>query len=763
MDTAVNILLVDDDPKLKKILSDILRAKGYTPTFTATGKEALDSIRQEKPDIALIELRLEDMSGLDVMKEIKKYSPDTECILITGQASQASAIESIHLGAYSYILKPYNLDQLLLTIHRALEKRKAEKALQESQRRIATLMSNLPGMAYRCKNDPDWTMEFVSDGCQPLTGYKPEDLLDNALLSYADIIHLADRRMAWNDIQDALKDKRPFQLIYRIITATGEEKWVWEQGRGVFGKKGNLIALEGFITDITERKRIELALRESETQYRDLMENAPLGVLSVDRQGRIVEVNSQLVQLLGSPSVEATKRINLFTFQPLVATGVADHFRQCLENGEAGVFETPYTSKWGHPVYLRCHIRPIEDRNHEIVGVQGIVEDISNAKQIETQLRQAQKMEAIGTLAGGIAHDFNNILAAIIGYSELALTKVELNSSLYSDLQEVFKAGIRAKELVKQILTFSRQTEQKLKPVQIKLIIKEALKLLRASLPTSIEIRQNLRSTNTVLADPTQIHQILMNLCTNAGHAMRDKGGILQVNLMDEELDAEFAARHPDITPGSYMKLSVADTGHGIPSEILQYIFDPFFTTKKREEGTGMGLSVVHGIVKGHEGTLTVSSEPEKGSIFNVYLPVIESGAQLDIRATEPLPTGTEQVLFVDDEKLLADLGKQMLERYGYRVSLRTSSVEALELFNAKPDQFDLVITDMTMPNMSGLELAAEIIGRRPEMPIILCTGFSERVSQAGAEAAGIRAFMMKPVSLDGLIRTVRQVLDDVE
>jgi nitrogen-specific signal transduction histidine kinase len=388
-----------------------------------------------------------------------------------------------------------------------------------------------------------------------------------------------------------------------------------------------------------------------------------------------------------------------------------------------------------------------------------IFHNVTEQKRLEVQLRQAQKMEAIGTLAGGIAHDFNNILSSVIGYTELAIDDVKRESLLHSHLQEVLNAGLRAKDLVKQILTFSRQTDQETKPIQIKPIAKEVLKLIRASLPTTIEIKQNLESDATVLADPTQIHQVLMNLCTNADHAMCKKGGLLDVSLVDVELGPDYADQHPDLKPGPYLKVTVNDTGHGIPSNVLDRIFNPFFTTKEKGEGTGMGLSVVHGIVKSHGGAITVYSEPEKGSVFNVFLPAIEKQIELGKRMKKPVPKGTERILFIDDELSLVDMGKKLLESLGYDVVTRTSSIEALELFKARSDHFDLVITDMTMPNMTGENLAKEFIQIEPDIPVILCTGFSAGINEDKARTMGIQALVYKPILKRDLAETIREVL----
>lgn len=385
--------------------------------------------------------------------------------------------------------------------------------------------------------------------------------------------------------------------------------------------------------------------------------------------------------------------------------------------------------------------------------------DIEKSR-LEMQLYQAQKMESIGTLAGGIAHDFNNILSSIIGFTELALYNVEKGTQLYGDLQEVYTAGNRAKELVNQILTFARQADAEVKPLRADMIAKEALKLLRASIPSTIEFRQNFKSESLIMADPTQIHQIFMNLCTNAAHAMENTGGILTVEVADVKLDQTATGGKTGLEPGDYLKISISDTGTGIPPDIVPSIFDPYFTTKKPGEGTGMGLAMVHGIVTNCMGEISVESAVGKGTAFTILLPVTQRTAESDAYKDEKIHAGTERILFVDDELAIAKMNGQILEKLGYNVTIQTSSLDALALFEKKPNDFDMVITDMTMPKMTGDRLAAELIKIRHDIPILLCTGYSKNVSDGSMAAIGIRAILHKPILKADLSRTIRRILD---
>lgn len=406
-------------------------------------------------------------------------------------------------------------------------------------------------------------------------------------------------------------------------------------------------------------------------------------------------------------------------------------------------------------------ITPVRDNSGKIVSFVSIGRDITNEQFMEEQLRQSQKLKAIGTLAGGIAHDFNNILGAIIGYTELSLDAGNLEQRIRHNLEQILKSSLRAANLVKQILAFSRKSIYEQQPVQLNLIIQEAFNLLRPSIPRTVAIRQHLPDDEImIVADPTQILQVLMNLCTNAAQAMSGLSGAIDISLSSRELHGQELKRYPELQKGRYAQLTVHDTGPGIAPDILEHIFEPFFTTKEVGKGTGMGLSVVDGIVRSHGGAIKVYSEPARGATFEVLFPQLEAVPDALPQEEQLLPTGAENILFIDDEDFLVDSGRKMLSALGYRVTVANGSFEAFEIFQQTPDRFDLVITDQTMPQMTGYELARNMLQIRPSLPVILCTGYSETVSPETAAAGGIKAFIYKPVGKQELAIKIREVLD---
>ncbi|MCX8044991.1 MAG: ATP-binding protein [Desulfobacterota bacterium] len=398
----------------------------------------------------------------------------------------------------------------------------------------------------------------------------------------------------------------------------------------------------------------------------------------------------------------------------------------------------------------------VQERTAQLIQANKVLRlEMQERKRAEKELIHAHKMEAIGTLAGGIAHDFNNILTAIMGFAEIGLHKKTIDDAkLKYIFEQILQAGLRAKDLIRQILTFSRQRDQERVPVKMGSIVKEALKLLRATLPKNIQLHEIIRTEHDiVLAGPTQLHQIVMNLCTNAAHAMRETGGTIEVIL--DAASPDTGQPHS----GQYIELNVRDTGCGIEPSIINRIFDPFFTTKAPGEGTGMGLSVVHGIVQSCGGMIRVSSELGRGTTFQVLLPLAESEESMDEHEEEPIERGSGRILFVDDEEALVEVGHEMLEEIGYTVSVKTDAREALEVFRAQPEQFDLIITDKNMPGMTGFDLAREIARIRPDIPMILCSGYHDEVEAEKARELGFRDIIVKPLSMRDIAETIKHAL----
>ncbi len=506
------------------------------------------------------------------------------------------------------------------------------------------------------------------------------------------------------------------------------------------------------------------ALRRSMNRYRTLFESAGDAIFVFDWDGQILDANQVACELLGYTYRELTAMQQKGIESPDTAMTVPQR-RKILREKRHIIYEAEYLRNDGSVLPVEANCRLIEyDYEPAILTIARDISERIRAQEekskLQAQLRRAQKMESLGTLAGGIAHDFNNILTPISGHAEIALFKIGRDHDAAKNLEGIIQAVDRARGLVRQVLSFSRQESEKKQPLQLHTILKEALRLLRASLPTTIDIQQNIARCGTVMANATQIHQILMNLCTNAGHAMRERGGVLDVSLSEVEIRAGDLADYLDMKPGTYVRLTVSDTGHGMPAEVLDRIFEPYFTTKKEGEGTGMGLSVVHGIVKGHNGDIKAYSEPGKGTTFNVYLPCIEAKAKADESpVAEQIPKGSGSILLVDDEEKIIEVMVQMLEYLGYSVTAFTDSPEALDSFRKNPDFYDIVITDMTMPDMTGDVLARHVHAMRPGLPILLCTGYSRSVSRDQARALGIQEFLMKPPTIGELARTVQRAL----
>lgn len=636
----------------------------------------------------------------------------------------------------------------------------AEEALRQSEEKFRLAFHTSPD-AINLNRLSDGMYIDINEGFTKLTGYTREDAIGKTSLELN----------VWNDPEDR-------DSLVQLLMADGkaenlEARFKRKNGQVGFGlMSASLITINqekiilSITRDITDRRQAGEILRETEMKYRELAESLPQVIFEVDLKGDLTYINRNAYALFGYSPEEVEKGFNILqVIVPEDRDRVAGDIIRNIEGHKLGRQEYTAVRKDGTRFPVGVHANSFQ-RGQNTTGVRGILIDLTESKRaekekkkLELQLQQAQKMEAIGALAGGIAHDFNNILSAIIGYTELAMLN-ENSKHCTGELNEALKAANRAKDLVKQILAFSRQTDEDLKPVMVGMVANEAEKFLRATIPTTIEIKTRIKeNSGAVLANSVELHQIIMNLCTNAAHAIGDQTGILEIEVHDVEIDLAQKNDFIDLEIGPYVRISVKDTGHGIDPEVRKRIFDPYFTTKEKGVGTGLGLAVVHGIVKKYGGAINVESKLGEGTNFHIHFPRVSITSPIKAEQPKKIIGGSERILFVDDEKMLVEIGQLALQRLGYNVVSRTSPIEALELFKAKPDHFDLMITDQTMPGMTGSALAKEIMRIRPELPIIICTGYSQTIDPNRAADMGIKGFVMKPIIINDLAAAVRRAL----
>jgi PAS domain S-box-containing protein len=639
-------------------------------------------------------------------------------------------------------------------------RKRDEQALRQTQERLelAQRVGRFGHYTWDVQaNTGEWSAEY-----EALYGLAP-GTFGGTIEAWRALVHPEDLERA-ERATGAMDGDGPYCSDFRVIWPDGSIHWLHARSRMIRAQDGTPLRLVGVNLDVTERKHIEERLADLAAAVEQVADD----IVVTDIEGRVRYVNPAFECTTGYSLAESTGR-DITTLLGGDPDAAAE--REMWDAVRAGgVWQGRFENRTrdGRLILQDATISPIRDASGRITGYASVRRDVTRKVELEAHAAQAQRLEAIGTLAGGIAHDLNNTLGAVIGYTEMALDKCAADPALpgggelRDDLQAIMQGSRRASDLIRQILAFSRQEKREVGPVQVGPIVHDALAFLRAAIPAAIEIDEHIDSSSSVLADPSEIHQVMVNLCTNASAAMSERGGTLEVRLADEELDAGHSAQRLGLAPGRFLRLTVSDDGCGMTPEVLARVFEPFFTTRANGLGTGLGLAIVHGIVKRAGGAINVASEVGKGTTLEIYLPV----AAARTAETGPTPdrpgAGTERILFVDDEVMLGRLAVQALGRSGYQVTTFATGMEALAAFEADPGGVDLVVTDMTMPGMTGDELTRRLRRIRPDLPIVLCTGFSERIDAKAAKAMGIDEFVMKPVLMSELAKVIRGALDRV-
>ena len=688
------------------------------------------------------ELVLEKMAaGFDMPYEIMSQRKDETCFPLMIEAAREIRYKGRILRVTS--------------IRDITEWKRAEEALREREEKYSSLVESTEDSIYLV--DKNSAYLFMNEKHLLRLGLQPDELLGK---TYGDFHSEVDAQAFSAIVEKVFQTGRPNQQEHRSLRDGG---YFLRTLSPVKDPGGNTTSVTVVSKDITDRARSEEALKESEEKYRTVLEANPDPLVVYGMEGRVIYLNPaftrvfhwSLEELIGKKMDNFVPEENWPETRMMIS-------KVTVSGEDFSGFETRRYTRDGNTLDVSISGSFYRDREGNVAASVINLRDITEQKKMATQLQQSQKMEAVGTLAGGIAHDFNNILAVILGNAELAIDDVPKGNLAAECLEEIRLASIRAKEMIQQLLSFSRKTDEENKPLNMVPVIKASMKMLRTAIPSSVEFNQHISDEPcNIMGNASQINQIVMNLVTNAFHAMYEEEGLLEVTLEKIILQEEKPCFDWILAPGAYVRLKARDTGKGIDQQILGRIFEPYYTTKDVGKGTGMGLSVVHGIVKRHDGGIRVESEFGKGTVFEIYFPALVEMIEEEKELDGEIKGGSERILFVDDEASIVKLNHQRLESLGYRVKSTTRPLEALEWFRADPDQFDVIITDMTMPKMVGDKLTKEILAIRPDMPVIICTGYSERISADNAEALGARKYIEKPIEIRELAASLREVLEE--
>ncbi|HLY11937.1 MAG TPA: response regulator [Planctomycetota bacterium] len=765
------ILVVEDTPEDAALLQTLIEGSKTGRFRTETVDRlsaALERLAAGGIHAVILDLTLPDSSGLETFEKVQKLYPTVPILVLTASANESMADLAIRHGAQDYLLKD-RVDSALVVraVRYAIERKRAENALRESEERFELMA--------RATNDAVWDLDVATNrmwwnvGVRSFLGY-PADTVGSDFNWWQDHIHPEDKGRVISAVRAVIDGGGRFWLDeYRFLCADGSYACVFDRGYVLHDDQGKALRMIGAMMDITDRKRAEEALRETNETLRTLIQASPLGIAVLDGAERVRIWNPAAERITGWRAHQVLGR----PVPGMTGAGRADEFpglaKRVLRGEAVTGAEIPGRRKGEIPIELSVSMAPLRDARGAISGAMAILSDISERKsaelqksQLEEQLRQSQKMEAVGRLAGGVAHDFNNLLTAISGYAELLQGKFEPGDALRGYVDEILKSSGRAAQLTRQLLAFSRRQVLQPKVLDLNSVVQSMDDLLRRLIGEHIELTTSLAAgLASVRADQGQIEQVIMNLAVNSRDAM-PSGGRLTIETRNVDLDAGYNDRHGRLRTGPHVLLAVTDSGIGMDAEVQSHLFEPFFTTKEQDKGTGLGLATVYGIIKQSGGDVWVYSEPGKGSVFKIYLPRIDEAPEgLAKSDARPRPNrGTETVLLAEDSDVVRRLLRELLRSNGYTLLEARHGVEALDIARNFQGKIDLLVTDMVMPQMSGRELAAHLSPERPEMKILFMSGYTEdAIARQGALDPGT-AFLEKPFTPDSLARKVRELLD---
>lgn len=730
-------------------------------------KSLLSALKEQEWDIVVADYDFPEFSGMDALKAVRKQKPDLPFIMISEKVDEEAVINALKAGAQDFVIK----DRLFRLCHAviraleyrkfALERKKADKQLQKLAARFNLLADNITDVIWTIDTERKFT--FVSPSVTRVLGFRIEDILSmrlDDLISPGDLSEVKKNlEKSFNRIKKSKKQPGELKDIFEMEVCGKKGKSIWLETKVsiIYDKEKKPLGFLGISRDISERRQKEKEIAQLALAIGQIDE----GLVLTDSEGTIQYVNDSFEKMI---NLSRDKLIG----QPLkklrsgsVAYETDLNFLSSLPQKNPWKGKLIRGRENGSAYQADVSFYPMKDANGNLTNYIYIERDITHEMKLQDKFIEMQKMEALGTLSGGIAHDFNNILMPIIVNSEMLLWDLKSDDPEHAYLTQILDAARRGKELVKQIVSYSRESAVDKKTIDLIALTQESLNFLKASLPSFVKLGSEIEvNEGTIDGNPSQIQQVLMNLCTNAADALGTNGGSIKISLSKIEFKTKEVLPEKRMKTGPYLILSVADSGPGIAPDILDKIFDPFFSTKEPGKGSGMGLSVARKIVFDHNGTITIENQPKKGAAFHVYLPCSAGSFSEDEKKSDFLQGGSERILLVDDESVLVQSIKNMLEKMGYNVLGVTSSQEALDIFKSRPDDFDLIISDQTMPDLTGAQLAQEINRIRPSVPLVLMTGFSETCSPEESKKFGVDAYLIKPVSTKKLTTIIRRVLD---